>query len=146
MQLMEKMESVIKRMRWKAYYFLNCNNNKNDETENETFEFKSKYHPRQLKELENFEKDLFDIVNCLKFRNVNDNFQEQMKSDLSDIKASPDVLMFADKTSNIYKVPPQVYKKLLKENITKKYKKSPERLEKAINMEAENISKKTPSQ
>ena len=126
-------------MRWKAYYFLNFNNNKNDETDNETFGFKSKYHPRQLKELENFEKDLFNIVNCLKFRNVNDDFQEQMKSDLSDIKASPDVLMFADKTSNIYKVPPQEYKKLLKENITKNCKKSPERLEKAINMEAKNI-------
>ena len=56
------------------------------------------------------------------------------------IKSSPDVYTFADKTTNIYKLPPQDYKKLLHENITKSYKKSPTRLEKSINLEAKEIA------
>ena len=56
------------------------------------------------------------------------------------IKPSPDVYAFADKTTNIYKLPPQDYKKLLHENITKSYKKSATRLEKSINLEAKEIA------
>ena len=65
-----------------------------------------------------------------------------MKSDILDIKSSPNMLMFADKTSNIYKAAPQEYNKLLKDNITKSYKKSTDSLEKAINTQAKNIAKK----
>ena len=53
-----------------------------------------------------------------------------MKSDISDIKSSPNVSIFPDKTSNIYKAAPLEYNKLLKDNITKSYKKSTDRLEK----------------
>ena len=65
-----------------------------------------------------------------------------MKFDILDIKSSPNVLTFADKTSYIYKAALQEYNKLSKDNITKSYKKSTDRLEKAINMEAKNIAKK----
>ena len=65
-----------------------------------------------------------------------------MKSDISEIKSSPNVSIFADKTSNIYKASLREYNKLLTDNITKSYKKSTDRLEKAINMEAKNITKK----
>ena len=53
--------------------------------------------------LDNFRKDLFNAVASLKFRKLNDSFQEKMKPDTLDIKSSPNVLKFADKTSNIYK-------------------------------------------
>ena len=56
------------------------------------------------------------------------------------IKSSPDVYAFADKTANIYKLPRQDYRKLLHENITKSYKKSPTRLEKSINLEAKEVA------
>ena len=39
-----------------------------------------------------------------------------MKSDISEIKSSPNVFIFADKTSNIYKAAPREYNKLLKDN------------------------------
>ena len=96
---------------------------------------------RPLRELDNFEKDLFNVVTSLKFRKLNDIFQEKTKSDILDIKSSPNVLIFADKTSNIYKAAPQEYNKLLKDNITKSYNKSTDRLEKAINMETKNMQK-----
>ena len=41
----------------------------------------------------------------------------------------------------IYKVTQEQYKKILKENVTETYKKSTERLEKSINLEAKNIAK-----
>ena len=56
------------------------------------------------------------------------------------IKSSPDVDALADKTTNIYKLPPQDYRKLLHENITKSYKKSPTRLGKSLNLEAKQIA------
>ena len=42
-----------------------------------------------------------------------------MKSDISDNKSSPNVCIFADKSSNICKAAPLEYNKLLKDNITK---------------------------
>ena len=129
-------------MHWKAHYFLNDNEKNKEEAKRETFGFKSKHYPGQLRELDNFEKDLFNVVTSLKFRKLNDSFQGKMKSDILDISSSPNVLIFRDKTSNLYKAAPQEYNKLLKDNITKSYKKSTDRLEKIINMETKNISKK----
>ena len=56
-----------------------------------------------------------------------------MKSDILDSKSSPNVLIIADKTSNIYKATLQEYHKLSRDNITKSYKKSTDHLGKAIN-------------
>ena len=61
-------------------------------------------------------------------------FKKKKKSDILDIKSSTDVLIFADETSNTYQATLKEYNKLLKDNITKPYKKSTDRLEKAINM------------
>ena len=61
------------------------------------------------------------------------------KEDILNIKSLRDLYVFTDKT-NIYKLPPQDYKRLLHENITKSYKKSPTRLEKSINLEAKEIA------
>ena len=108
----------------------------------ETYGFKSKHHPGQSKELETFEKDLYNIVSSRKYKKSTNDFQEQMKENISSINSSPDVLIFADKTNNIYKAPPEQYEKLLKGNLTKTYKKSTERFKNSINLEAKNIAKK----
>ena len=59
-----------------------------------------------------------NVVNSLKRSKLNDSFQEKMKSDILDIKSSQNVLIFADKTSNIYKAAPQEYNTLLQHNRT----------------------------
>ena len=58
----------------------------------------------------------------IKFRIVEDNFQRKLKEEILNTKSSPDVYAFADKTTNIYKLPQQDYKKLIDENISKPYK------------------------
>ena len=65
-----------------------------------------------------------------------------MKEDVSSINSSTEVLIFADKTNNIYKATPEQYKKFLKDNVTKTYQKSSDLLEKSINMEIKQIAKK----
>ena len=80
------------------------------------------------------------MIKSLKFRNVQDDFQSKMKHDISKIKSSPNVFVFADKTTNLYEIRPNDYKRLLHENIGKTYKKTTKRLENAINMEAKHIT------
>ena len=64
-----------------------------------------------------------------------------MQKNISNIKSLPDIYAFHDKTTNIYKLSPQDYKRLLNENITKSSEKSPTRLEKSKNLEAKKIGK-----
>ena len=135
-------------MRRKTFFFLSNNSdinktNSNDinESGKETFGFKSKQHPTQINELQGFKKELLDIIKSIQFRNVKDDFQTKMKSDISQIKSSSNVFVSAEKTTNLYEMPPNDYKKLLYENITKTYKKSTNRLEHAINMEVKHIAK-----
>ena len=128
--LIDKMESAIKRIRWKVHFFLTNTYDSNENMNKEAYGLKSKHHPGIIKQLETFEKELFHIASSLKFRNTTDDFQKQLKEDISNIKSSPDVLIFAGKTNNIYKVTLEQYQKLLKKYVTKTYKKSSDLLEK----------------
>ena len=118
-------------MRWKVLFVMENKAATLEELQKETDGFKSKYHPSQSKYLSAFGKDLFNIASS--------NFQQIMKEDITQIKSSHDVFIFADTTNNLYKSSPEEYKKLLFNNITKSYRKSTKRLEKAINMEAKHI-------
>ena len=65
LKLVEKIEAVMKRMRWKAFYFEQSgthNNNKNI-----YYGLTSDKTPPPMKLLELFEKDLFKIVKKLSF-------------------------------------------------------------------------------
>ena len=84
LKLIEKVESVIKRMRWKAHFFLNGDNT--EEIRKETFGFKSRHHPPQPTELEMFEKDLLHIINSIEFRIQKNTFQQQLKLTLTKSK------------------------------------------------------------
>ena len=93
---------VIKGMRWKVYFFLNegkcASDNKN------TLRFRSRYHPQQNFELEEFGKELFNIVKSIKFSNYKNDFEEKLDADIAELKQFKNVIIFAGKTSNIYKM------------------------------------------
>ena len=120
-----------------CFKFPFCNGNK-DPHKKETYGFKTAHYPPQSTDLEPFETDVLNIVNVIKFKQ--NSFQKQLKNDLKEIKESSDLLVFADKTSNIYKMCAGDYNKLLKGNITKTYKHAPPKLEKSINLEAKHIA------
>ena len=64
----DKIESVIKRMKWQVQFFMSGSAIEYDK---EPFSLKSKNCPVQIKELEGFEKDLLGIVKSIKFRSIN---------------------------------------------------------------------------
>ena len=51
-----------------------------------------------------FEKDLWNLMNKSKFHKIKSNSKRQLNEDIRVIKRSNKVLVFADKTSNIYKL------------------------------------------
>ena len=72
-----------------------------------------------------FEKNLWNLVNELKFRKMKSNLQRQLNKDIRVIKRSNKVLVFPNKSSNIYKLDTDKYKKLTTEAVTSTYKKVP---------------------
>ena len=66
--LIDKIESLVKRMRWRGFYYLN--QRKCDNIIKETFNFKSSKCPPPCSDLVRSEKDLSDMITALKFRDV----------------------------------------------------------------------------
>ena len=71
-----------------------------------------------------FELDLMNMIKNLEFRKVNNVFQEQLKSDIEQIKINNKIFVPADKSRNTYMLQQEEYTKLLKKNVTKTDKKS----------------------
>ena len=75
-------------MRWKAFFFDRNEQDNNDAINNDNFGFKSRKCPLQNSELDKFEADLLDMVHNIKFRKVNNKFQNKLNEDISKIKKS----------------------------------------------------------
>ena len=97
---MEKIELVIKRMRWKAHFYNERKDAKEKETQTipETYFLKSLNCPLQVKELIQFESDLLDIIKSLKFRKIRSHFQKRLKDDINAIHNTDTKLTFTDPT------------------------------------------------
>ena len=94
LQLIEKIELFIKKLRWKAIFFIN---NSMETTESyasgSAYGLKSNKCPPQLKELIPFEDDLIDLVKNIKFRKVRNNFQMKLHEDLKKLRSSAKKLL-----------------------------------------------------
>ena len=101
--------------------------------------FKTRKCPSRVEDMNQFEVDLWSMVETVKFCRVNDELQNKLKDNLSRIRASKDVLVSADKTRNVYEVRLAQYEKLLNDNVTKHYKHASRHACEAINKEAKEI-------
>ena len=137
--LVEKTESFLKRVRWRAHYFLN-NTEENGEFM-ESFGFKSRAVPPQNSQLIAFENDMYELVRNITFRNRDNEFQQKLKHDVKNIRSSSDLLIPADKTTNLYDMSTDKYQKLLRENITKTYQKSEPDAKRNIDIESKISAK-----
>ena len=135
--LIFKLESFIKQIRWKAYFFENSNKI-NETTTN--FGFKSVKTPPKNEHLNAFENDLYDLVFNIEFKRINNAFQNQLNKDINLINNDPLLFIPADKTNNLHKLNNDKYKKLLQDNITKSYKKANTNSIRSINKEAKTIA------
>ena len=80
--LIFKLESVIKRIRWKAYFFENSNEI-NETTTATNFGFKSGKTPPKNEHLNAFKNDLYDLVRNIEFKRINTAFQNQLNKDIN---------------------------------------------------------------
>ena len=93
----EKTEHFRRRMRWKAYHFLNPT----ESTAKETYGFKSRTSPPRINELIPFEDGMLNLIQNIEFKDVKCNFQNEMNSDIKNKIKKPDRLLIpADKTTN----------------------------------------------
>ena len=99
-RLIEKVESVIKRMRWKAFFF-DQNSDDKEHVTDEKFGFKSRKCPPQNDEMDKFEADLMDMVKNIKFRNATDNFLTSLKDDINEITRSTKAFIPAGEARSI---------------------------------------------
>ena len=137
-KLISKVESVIKRMRWKTLEFLG----KLDSTRQETYGFTSCKCPPTVEELSDFENELLFFVKNIEFRNINNSFQKNLNDDIKSINTPKKVLVKADKSRNIYQLDKDDYKKYLRENITTTYKKLANKRLNPVNKQAKKIAEK----
>ena len=73
--IIEKTESAIQRMRWKAHFL---HGNENQQTKNTpTYGLKSKRTAPQLAEMKHFEDDVAQIIESIKFKNTPTNLSSQ---------------------------------------------------------------------
>ena len=70
------------------------------------------------------------------------NFQDKLKRHVKKTNSSDKVLVFADKSRNVYELDKTQYEKLLRENITKSYRKTDERSADSVNQELNDIATK----
>ena len=137
-KLYDAISKFINRIRWKIFH-----SNKTDDSDtlnlNDENIFKSSKSAPPCDELKAFEKELFDIAKNIKFNKNISPFQKKMKNDLKSILVKNKIIIFADKTRNLYSISPKLYKKLLLNNITSGYKITDAILDNTINSESEKI-------
>ena len=139
-KLIGMIEILIKKMRWKAIFFSEHNKNQQQTTEKAPYGLKSFNWPRTVKELSRFEEDLWKLVNIIKFHRFNCKFQKKLK-DVIKIKLATTTFTQADKTSNMYKMHEDEYKRLLHNSVASNYKKTYKEVTKEINTDSKRIAK-----
>ena len=80
------------------------------------------------------------MVHSIKFRNVNNKFQNKLNEDISKIKKSTKTFIPADKTSNFYKPDKTQHDKLMRDSITTTYKKACTDAASIIDSQAKSIA------
>ena len=139
-KLIEKIEAVIKRMRWKALFFNEQNKVPN---KSETYGLKTANCPKQVKELIPFEADLIQLAKDIKFRKTTSTFQKRMKEDIRNIRSSDKTLTPADKTTNLYRISKDQYKQLKQNAVTASYKKTNNNIKERVDKGGIKFAKQT---
>jgi len=138
--LIDKTHKFLKRMRWRAYFF---DNPAQSNQRRETFGFNSEKSPPSVKDTLPFESDMYQLIGNIEFKqHYNNKLQTKINTDMRKIRESDSLFVSADKTTNLYKLPPVQYNKLLSSSITSTYKKQSSNAKSAIDTEARKIADK----
>jgi hypothetical protein len=135
--LINKTESLLRRMRWKAFFYLNP---QAQSRQKETFGFNTTNSPKPVAELNEFESKILHLIQSVEFKKTNCEFQNQLSQSAKDIKKDDKLLIAADKTTNFYRMDPPEYNALLENSMTKTYKKATKNAASKIATEEKKIA------
>ena len=136
--LISQSEKFFRRVRWASDVHLFPEKYQNPKV---SFGFKSPYAPPASPHLTAFESTIQGIMANLSYTDFRTPFQRELAQYAAKVNNSDKIFLMADKTTNIYQVSVDFYKKLLHDNITKDYKIAEHHVEKLINEEAKGIAK-----
>ena len=128
------LDKVIKAFRWKAKFFLKP---KANQIKKENYGLNSIKSPEAIPELKNFENDLINLAQNIKYRQYENKTQKNLKNTCDKIKMEPKLIIPADKTSNFYKLDGAQYEELRSKDVQKCYKK--EKIQTFIKVNKEHI-------
>ena len=120
--LIFKLGSAIKRIRWKVYFF-ETPNEIDDATTINNFGFKSVLTPTKNEHANAFEESYTTWCVMLSLNKLIQYSQINLIKIFNMINKDPLLFMTADKSNNLYKVSKNDYSKLLEDSITKSFKK-----------------------
>ena len=119
MMLINSIETLCREMEWAANIYLNPRSR----ITKRTFNFRSIKNPPKVKELVKFKEDMLNIVKSIQFKKSKTKFQRKLQEDVTKIRNNNNVIVHADKTSNLYEVDPATHKKLVQKVVNQDYKK-----------------------
>ena len=159
-KMYHKVYKFVQNLRWKAFWYLNRYNHSDNlvNIDNpDSFEitnssdnfftstnfnyscFPSKHSAPECEHLKHFEHDLYLLIKSIEFRKGSSPFQKKMAKDIKKINSSKDLIVSSDKTNNLYFISKNEYDHLLQKNLTKNYKKAPDKYLDTINSNAQSI-------
>jgi len=134
-----RIESLLRRMRWKVFW----DKNKDKAKDFESFGFQSPVAAPYCEELKPFEDDLLKLIGEIETRPFNNQLQARMKDDIRVLRQMPDTVVVAsDKTSNFYLMEANQYQENLRQEIRKNYRKVGREIVDDIDEEAANFATK----
>ena len=136
-RLIEKTETFLRNMRWKALFF------EQPDAKGkiiDTYGFKSIKTPPQMERLKAFETDMYDMIGKIEFSHQRNDFLRKLDSDVKEIRKSGNVFVSADKSTNLYELSADEYKKMLRDNVTKEYKEDRNETKRGIDHQAKLIA------
>ena len=82
------------------------------------------------------------LISNIEFRSIRNKFLSKLSKDIKNIKKTKELLIDADKSTNIYEMSKEDYQKHLRNSITKTYKKFNRNRVNDINFDAKKITQK----
>ena len=141
-KIFDQTSKFINRLRWKAYFFdLQDSHDLPDTPSQDEINklFPSRRSAPEIKDLKAFEDDLFNMIKSIKFNNFKSKYQLKLSKDIKKLLNTNMIIVRSDKTSNLYYASPQLYKKLVINNLTSEYSIAPNDPTIKINEEATQI-------
>ena len=135
--LIQRSEQLIRNMRWKAFFYLFPHKRP---APAEYYGFKSIRGAPSVMAMSDFESRITNLIQGIEFSSRLSPFQRKLKADVNAIKNEPNVIMFADKTENMYKIDKQTYSQVLKKTVEKDYKKANSQTVNTILQQDKNIA------